>query len=74
MQSKNRQLDGLKSSITPDQFGKAMAELDLKGVPKHRHKEAVMDQVAKVMSGTIHDRTVAVDLIAARLLRQKRNG
>ena len=74
MQAKRRQPEGLKSSITPDQFGKAMAELDLKGVPKHRRQEAVMDQVAKVMAGTIHDRAVAIDLTAARLLRQKRNG
>ena len=71
MQVKNRQLDGLKSSITPEQFGKAMAELDLSDVPPHRQQEAVMDHVAKVMAGTIHDRDVAVEITAARLLKLK---
>ena len=59
----------LKSSIPPEHFGKAMAELDLSGVPKHRRQEAVMDHVAKIMAGTIHDREVAVELTAARLMR-----
>ena len=48
-----------------------MAQLDLKGVPKHRQKEAVMDHLAKIMAGTIHDRAVAVELTAARLMRLK---
>jgi len=68
---KNLQKDALKSSITPEQFGKAMSELDLSDVPEHRKQEAVMDHVAKIMAGTIHDRAVAIDLIGARLMKAK---
>ena len=67
----NRQTSGRKSSLTPDQLGKAMAQLDLKGIPEHRHKEAIMDHLAKIMAGSIHDRSVAVELTAARLMRLK---
>ncbi len=64
----------LKSSITTEQFGKAMAELDLTNVPDHRRQAAVMDHVAKIMAGTIHDREVAIELTAARLMRAKKRG
>jgi len=48
-----------------------MSELDLSDVPEHRKQEAVMDHVAKIMAGTIHDRAVAIDLIGARLMKAK---
>jgi len=69
---KNPQKNALKSSITPQQFGKAMAELDLSAVPEHRKQQAVMDHLAKIMAGTIHDRSVAIEIAASRLMRLKK--
>ena len=48
-----------------------MAQLDLTDVPDHRKTKAIMDQLAKIMAGTIHDREVAVEIASARLMRLK---
>ena len=71
MQIKNPQADALKSSLTPHQFGQAMAQLDLQAIPEHKRKAALADHLAKVVAANIHDRQAAANLTAARFLRAK---
>lgn len=71
MQIINRQKDALKTSLSLTDFGKAMAQLDLSSVAPEKRRQAIMDHLAKIMIGTIHDRDKAAELAAARLLHLK---
>lgn len=63
--------DDIPSSLTPHELGKAMAELDLTGVPPHKRHAAVMDHLVHIMIGTIPPSGTRDDLIVAWLNRRK---
>lgn len=67
---KNQQKDALPSSMTLQEFGKAMSALDLQSIPPERRKAALMDHLAKIMIQKIHDRQTAADISAAYLMRK----
>lgn len=67
---KNQQKDALQSSMTLQEFGKAMSALDLQSIPAEHRKAAIMDHLAKIMIQKIHDRPMAADLSAAYLMRK----
>ena len=69
---KNTQRDALPSSITPQELGQAMQQLDLTSIPPHKRKAAIRDHLMRIMADTIHDRSAAIELHAARYLHQKR--
>lgn len=69
MRVRNRQAEALTSSITPEELGKAMSQLDLSGVPPHKRALAIRDHLMRIMADTIHDRDVAVEIHASRHLR-----
>lgn len=71
MKVHNPQADALTSSLTPRQFGQAMAQLDLASVPPENRKAALADHLAKIVAANIHDRSQAAEITAARLLRKK---
>lgn len=75
MKIRNRQAEAVPSSLTLDQFGQAMAQLDLAAVPPEKRAGAIMDHLARVMSDTISDPVTAYEIkVARRLLRLKRLG
>lgn len=69
----NRQKDALTTDMNLDEFGKAMAALDLSSVPLDKRPAAIRHHLMRIMVGTIHDRRVAADIAAARLLFAKLN-
>lgn len=50
-----------------------MSQLNLAQIPPENRKRAIMDHLARIMVGTIHDRSAAADLAAAILYRRKHN-
>lgn len=71
MQVINRQKDAFTASLTLQDFGKAMAQLDLSSVPKEKRAHAVMDHLMKIEAATIHNREAAMEITAARLMHLK---
>jgi len=71
---RNLQKDALAASLTPSSLGRAMAQLDLSSVPSEKRKAALMDHLMRIMADTIHDRSAAAEITAARLLRYKLRG
>jgi len=67
----NREAQRLPSSLTPTQFAKAMAQLDLRLVPPERRKAAIMDHLMRIQAATIHDRDAAALIDFARRERRK---
>ena len=62
--------DSLASSISPQELGKAMAELDLSSVPPEKRAHAIMDHLVHVMVGTIKD-PVERDKLAVGWIKRK---
>ena len=69
---RNTQREALTSTLTVDELGKAMAHLDLSTIPHHKHADAIRDHLLRIMAETIHDRTTAVEIHAARHMRAQR--
>ena len=67
----NHEKQRLSSTLSLNQLGQAMAQLDLSAVAPENRTKAIMDHLTRIMAATIHDRSVAMDLTAARLLRRK---
>lgn len=67
----NRERDRLASSLTAEQFAKAMAQLDLSLVPPERRKCAIMDHLMRIQAATIHNRDAAALIDFARRERRK---
>ena len=66
----NREKDALRTSLTLNQFGQAMAQLDLEGVPPEKRVSAIMNHLARIMSATVHDRDAALEIEASRQLHE----
>lgn len=69
---RNRQAEAIPSNIILADFGRAMAKLDLSGVPPHKRAGAILDHLGRIMSETATDPAARTDLLCARLLRGKR--
>jgi hypothetical protein len=72
MQIKNRERDGLKSKITPEELGRALAAQDLSTIPAHKRAFARYDHFMSVMADSLHNRQVASEIKAARRLHTTR--
>lgn len=69
---RNPQRDALRSTITDVEFAKAMAALDLTSVPPEKRAAAILDHMAGIMIETVVDRSAAIELASARLMRFRR--
>lgn len=69
----NRERDAHPSTITPEEFGRAMARLDLSSVPPHLRPLAIREHMTRIMAGSIVNPTVRYDLAKAAtvLFRRK---
>lgn len=68
---RNPERESLPTTLSLPEFGRAMAALDLSSVPPENRQRAVLDHLARVMIGSLHDRSLAVDIAASRLLRPR---
>lgn len=65
----NRQAQALKSSMTPEELGKAMSQLNLNDIPKERRAEAIRDHLARIAADVIHDREKASEIRSGLILK-----
>lgn len=68
----NRQKRGLKSKITPEDLGRALAAQDLSSIPAHKRAFARYDHFMSVVADSIHDTKTASEIKAARRLHATR--
>lgn len=66
---KNKQAEALPSSLTLQEFGKAMSQVDLSTVSPENHRLAIFDHLMRVMADTIEDGTKASEIRQARVNR-----
>ena len=71
MKIKNAQADALPSNLTLPEFGNAMAQLNLNGVPSHKRADAIKDHLMRIMADSITDRQTAQEIHISRILRQR---
>lgn len=71
MKVTNREKDALKTSMTLQEFGKAMSALDLTSIPTEKRRAALLDHLARIMMSKIHDRSTAAELMTAYLMRRR---
>ena len=71
MNVRNRQKDAIPATITVEQLGKAMAQLDLSNIPEHKRYEAIMEHLGRIASETAARPSDRQKLMTARLLRAK---
>ena len=71
MQVKNRQKEAIPATITVEELGKAMAQLDLRHVPMHKRRDAIMEHLGRIASETAALPSDRQKLMSARLLRAK---
>jgi hypothetical protein len=71
MKVRNVQADAIPSTLTKEELGRAMSQLDLDAIPPHKRPQAVMDHLMAVMSDTIQDQQTASEIRLARLLHNK---
>jgi len=57
----------LESTISLNDFGKAMAQLDLSDVPERHHHRAIKDHMLKIQQDTITDQKLASEIAFARI-------
>ena len=74
MKVKNTQADALKTSMSLAEFGQAMSQCNLNGVPEHKKSQAIMDHLMKVMADTVHDKEKAQEIHISRILHQRKHG
>lgn len=58
----------IESTINLSEFGKSMAQLDLKGVPSHKKQNAVIDHLMKIMSETVENPITRAEIRISRKL------
>lgn len=68
MTVRNREAERLETNTSLPEFGRAMAQLDIKSVPPEKRNQAVMDHLMRVMAGTITDREKAHEIEVSRIL------
>jgi uncharacterized protein (DUF2249 family) len=57
--------------MSVQEFGKAMAQLDLTHVAPEKRHQAIMDHLARIMIDKIHDREKAAELATAWLMHRR---
>ena len=67
----NRQKDAIPSRMNLAEFGNAMRQLNLDGVPEHKHPQAIMDHLMKIMADSVTDREKSQEIHISRLLKRK---
>jgi len=72
MTVRNRANDSIESTITKEQLGQAMSQLDLSSVSPENRQSAVMDHLMAVMAETVTDRDKSQEIKASRILRHGR--
>jgi len=65
----NNQAEALETNITLAEFGTAMSQINLDGVPEHRKSDAIRDHLAKVMAEALRDKEKAQELHISRILK-----
>lgn len=70
MKIKNKRAEAHESNITLVEFGNAMKQLNLDGVPDHKRAEAIQDHLMKIMADSIRDKEVAEQLHISRILNK----
>ena len=59
----------LPARISLHELGQAMAELDLRSVPPHKRKRALMDHFMRIQEDTITDKNMATQIAISRRLK-----
>jgi len=72
MKIRNQVADAIPSNMSLVEFGKAMSQVNLDGVPPEKKAQAIKDHFARVMADSIHDRQLAQELHISRILRAKK--
>ncbi len=72
MTVKNIQADALKTSMSLHEFGQAMKQCTLDGVPEHKRPEAIFDHLMRAMADAVHDKQKAQEIHISRILKAKR--
>lgn len=72
MTVKNIQAEALKTNMSLHEFGEAMKQCNLDGVPEHKRTEAIFDHLMKVMAHTVTDKEKAQEIHISRILKAKR--
>jgi len=73
MKLTNKQDEAIPSRISLNDFGKAMSQLDLSGIPKEKIAAAIHDHLTGIMAETIMSPTAAFDLAMSRKMRHRRH-
>ena len=71
MKVSNKQAEAIPSRMNIQEFGDAMKQLDLSSVPKHKHSQAIMDHLMRIMADSITDREKAQEIHISRILKRK---
>lgn len=72
MKISNPQKEAHPSNLTLDEFGKAMARLDLSTVAPNKRHLAIQEHLTKIMVGSIQDPEVRFNLAASAVQRFRR--
>lgn len=72
MTVRNLANERIDATITKEQLGQAMSQLNLKSIPPEKRQAAVMDHLMAVMAESITDRDKSQEIKASRILRYGR--
>lgn len=72
MTVRNLTNERIDATITKEQLGQAMAQIDIKSIPPEKRQSAVMDHLMAVMADSITDRSKSQEIKASRILRHGR--
>lgn len=61
----NRETAAHPSTLTPEEFGRAMARLDLSSIPPEHRPAAIREHMTRIMAGSIIDPSVRYKLAVA---------
>jgi len=66
----NPQAEALPTSISANDLGKAMAQLDTTSVPPHKRRKAIMEHFYSIMADSIQDQELSTQLRASGVLHR----
>lgn len=69
----NNERNRLPSTISLQDFGKAMAQLDLSSVPSEKRQAAIMDHFATIMKHTVTDPNAVQEIAGAQFMHRARH-
>lgn len=68
----NPEGDAKPSTLTTEEFGRAMSRLDLSSIPPENRPAAIREHLARIMIGSIIDPETRHQLARASLIRNRR--